>query len=130
MEAANESARHGVNAILHQLVEDERSLFGDLCEIWNPEDYELPDLEPLKELDEALMREGLPHILDIFRTSEFLENLPDDVSIANALEKIQSLTDGQFGSTAAASLIGINVLEGAIRTQIDAMRMILTGGAA
>jgi hypothetical protein len=60
MEAANESARHAVNAILH----DQKTL-GDRCMIWNPEDFELPELNDLKALDERLFRDGYPHMVEI-----------------------------------------------------------------
>ena len=60
MEAANESARHAVNAILH----DQKTL-GDRCMIWNPEDFELPELNDLKALDERLFRDGYPHLVEI-----------------------------------------------------------------
>jgi hypothetical protein len=60
MEAANESARHAVNAILH----DQQTL-GDRCMIWNPEDFELPELNDLKALDERLFRDGYPHMVEI-----------------------------------------------------------------
>jgi hypothetical protein len=137
MEAANESGRHAVNAILrtlHQIGEppDEREplfngqgkLFGDLCKIWDPEDNELADLGTVKALDEALMREGLPHVLDIFRVFEILENLPDDISMSDALKEIRSLIEDQFGgATAAMSRIGLSALEVATRAQIELMRM-------
>lgn len=99
MEAANESARHAVNAILRKIVKidaDQRPvvfngqgrLIGDFCEIWDPEEHELADLEPLKKLDEALMRQGLPHVLDILRVSDTLEKLDSDISQIDALKEI------------------------------------------
>jgi hypothetical protein len=136
MEAANESARHAVNAILHTLLEPpdphlvfngQGTLVGDLCDIWDPEDYELQDLKALKELDAALFREGLPHVLDIFRVIEFLEHLPEDVSIGNALEQIRRALEGQLQSAAAASLIGLDVLESAMSAHIQTMRALLHG---
>jgi len=62
MEAACESGRHAVNAVLRHL-----GYRGEGCAIWDPEDYEPPDLAPLKELDEQLCQRGLPHMLDITR---------------------------------------------------------------
>ena len=140
MESANESGRHAANAILQTLKDlpapspkikalysGQGKLFGDLCKVQDPEDCEPSDLELFKQLDEALVREGLPHVLDIFRIFELLESLPDDISMTDALEQIRGLTEGQFASAATLSRSSLNALEGAIRTQIDAMRMILAG---
>ena len=82
MEAANESGRHAVNAILHKILVPPKKgepplfnrqgkLIGDFCKIWDPEQYELPDLDLLKELDEALLHKGLPHLLDILKVIDF-----------------------------------------------------------
>lgn len=65
MEAANESARHAVNAILH----DQQTL-GDRCMIWDPEDYELPELNDLKSLDALLFQDGYPHMAEILGLDE------------------------------------------------------------
>jgi hypothetical protein len=83
MEAANESGRHAVNAILNQLLEDDagrlarrgrrrRRLFGDYCRTWDVENEEFEDLKFLKELDAALFAEGLPHAHDILRLQDGL----------------------------------------------------------
>ena len=83
MEAANESARHAVNAILRQLVSGPGAdysaggkMFADWAEIWDPERNELDDLEPLRRLDQKLVDEGLPHVLDILRVIEAVDALP------------------------------------------------------
>jgi hypothetical protein len=84
MEAANESARHAVNAILTTLAttpgadyNSQGRSFGDPVEIWDPERNELlDDLEPLKRLDERLMAEGLPHVMDILKVIETIDALP------------------------------------------------------
>ncbi|MEO8551269.1 MAG: hypothetical protein ABI678_14905 [Kofleriaceae bacterium] len=60
MEGANESARHAVNALLQVF-----QVPGDKCEIWDPEDNEVDDLEWLKDLDEELHARGLPHFVDV-----------------------------------------------------------------
>jgi hypothetical protein len=60
MESANESARHAVNAILKHA-----EVACDRCEIWDPEDCELPDLQWLKDLDRELFRRGRPHFVRI-----------------------------------------------------------------
>jgi uncharacterized protein with NAD-binding domain and iron-sulfur cluster len=65
MEAANESARHAVNAILH----DQQSL-GDRCMIWDPEDFELAEFDDLKALDSRLFRDGYPHMVEILGLDE------------------------------------------------------------
>jgi NAD(P)-binding Rossmann-like domain len=132
MEAANESARHAVNAILHKILQsgfdfsrEQGHLLGDFCEIWDPEDCEPPDVAPFKELDEALMREGLPHFLDIFRVIDLVENLPEDVSLAEAFEQLRKLADSQLSPVAAASLSGLDALLGA---HLASLRMLLSGG--
>ena len=79
MEAANESAKHAVNAILEHWMEDREGpqlvqpMFGEFCEVWNPEQNELDDLEFLRRLDEMLMRDGLPHFMDILELDDRLE---------------------------------------------------------
>ncbi|MCY1020328.1 NAD(P)-binding protein [Pyxidicoccus sp. MSG2] len=40
---------------------------GEYCRIWDPEKYELPELEPLRELDAKLFAAGLPHVWDVLR---------------------------------------------------------------
>jgi hypothetical protein len=78
MEAANESARHAVNAILRHL--ETKAAPGHqfrraYCDIWNPEDRELDDLKFLKELDENLCSRGKPHVLEILDLDELARNL-------------------------------------------------------
>jgi hypothetical protein len=70
MEAANESARHAVNAILEA---DEFQ--GDRCEIFDPEDNELDDLRIFVDLDRELAAHHLPHFVDILGLEEFPEFL-------------------------------------------------------
>jgi hypothetical protein len=142
MEAANESGRHAVNAILQKLVNStdkkqvkstdnltyngQGKLFGDFCDIWNPEDYEPQDLSTFKELDTALMREGLPHVFDIFRVIDIIEALPDDISVADALLQIRNAMERQYESSiAASSLIGLAVDSG-IRAQIQVLHSLLS----
>jgi hypothetical protein len=94
MESANESARHAVNAILDHLIAEryrkeilERVLppaaepngelnsnfnrnfprpspVGDYCQIWNPEENEIPSLLPERDYDALRFSLGLPHIYD------------------------------------------------------------------
>ena len=133
MESANESARHAVNAILHKLLEkhsppifngvdEEGALLGDLCEIWDPEDCEPPGLNTFRELDEALMREGLPHILDIFAVFDLVESLPDDISMTEGLERLRAVMEAQYRSVPLSLLAGLDALEGITRTNIDLVR--------
>jgi hypothetical protein len=101
MEAANESARHAVNAILHRLVaraggdyNAQGKMFADWATIWDPEKNELDELEPLKCLDEKLVAEGLPHVLDVLKVIDAVDALPmhgqpSDDPIANVLQVLQ-----------------------------------------
>lgn len=71
MEAANESARHAVNAIL-----EHADAACDRCEIWDPEDHEIPNLHWLRELDEKLLAKGLPHFVRVLGWTELPTMLP------------------------------------------------------
>lgn len=83
MEAANESARHAVSAILHDLMMGgmdgkagtAHTLPADFPTIWNPERNEPEDLDYWKELDEELCRQGLPHAFDILSITETVKRL-------------------------------------------------------
>lgn len=70
MEAANESGRRAVNALL-----DAHGSGRPRCEVWNPEDQEPGDLQPLKDLDDKLVEAGLPHALDIVGSDLMTEAL-------------------------------------------------------
>jgi uncharacterized protein with NAD-binding domain and iron-sulfur cluster len=76
MEAANESARHAVNAILRDLKSPFRRTS---CDIWPIEDREVPDFDFLKSVDQELFDRGLPHAMEIIGTDglarEFIEPL-------------------------------------------------------
>lgn len=58
MEAANESGRRAVNAIL-----DHDRASHQLCTLWSIEDHEIPEARPLRELDRRVFRRGGRHIL-------------------------------------------------------------------
>lgn len=73
MEAANESARHAVNAILRSLPEEQRQYIGNLVSVWPIEERELEDIDFLKKLDERLVELELPHFVDIQK----LDRIPD-----------------------------------------------------
>lgn len=66
MEAANESARHAVNAILRKQTDNERRFRRTLCDIWNPEDREIEDLRFAQDLDAKLCERRLPHAMRLF----------------------------------------------------------------
>ena len=75
MESGVESARHAVNAILHDIAMRRRGggIMGDLAPIYNLEDDEIDDFAALKRIDEELMRRNLPHAMDILRVEEVAE---------------------------------------------------------
>jgi len=79
MEAANESARHAVNAILKQFDRCQPGkrprLRGTSCDIFNPEDSEVEDFKWFKELDQKLVKRGLPHIVDILGLDHLTDSL-------------------------------------------------------
>jgi len=58
MEAANESGRRAVNAIL-----DYDHAPHQLCNVWNIEDHEVPEARPLRALDKRVYQRGGRHIL-------------------------------------------------------------------
>jgi hypothetical protein len=53
----------------------QRGLVGDFPQIWNVEDHEPADLKYFTELDEALCKDNLPHILDILSITRLVEAL-------------------------------------------------------
>ncbi len=75
MEAANESARHAVNAILRQLPEEQKKFIGNECQVWPLEEREVDDLDVFKEIDRGLWDRGMPHQVDISK----LDRLPDNL---------------------------------------------------
>jgi hypothetical protein len=130
MESANESARHAVNAILRRLASDDahqyeqewkpieaydkqaevRSLtktnyngskrIYDLPDIFNPEDFELEDLDLFRRIDRRLLALELPHFLDIIdfdrklvHALQALEIYADDAPVRKALGLLVSGLD-------------------------------------
>jgi uncharacterized protein with NAD-binding domain and iron-sulfur cluster len=78
MESANESGRHAANAILQHIIEhrlDGYEFHGSFCDIWNPEDRELDDLQLFKDLDEKLCQRGLPHLFESLEFDFLLANV-------------------------------------------------------
>ncbi|KYF85406.1 hypothetical protein BE20_09615 [Sorangium cellulosum] len=92
MEAANESARHAVNAILDHMASTHRSedleragITGDYCDIWDIEEHELDDLSFFKRVDEMLFRAGKPHIADILQFDKIADVAHPDPSPGQSL---------------------------------------------
>ncbi|MBK7830026.1 hypothetical protein [Nannocystis sp.] len=65
MEAANESARHAVNAIIRHGRAASGPNTGQLCPIFDPEEREPDELQLLHRIDAELLARGLPHWMDI-----------------------------------------------------------------
>lgn len=88
MEAANESARHAVNALLDDL---ERKTAPALrrhherCAIWPLDAREPDDLAVFKELDRKLFARGVPHASQILGWQKLLRTLPEEPGV-DALE--------------------------------------------
>lgn len=130
MEAANESARHVVNSLLLRIrsrraANDDPNepgtwghglTMGLPCRIWNPEENELPDLQPLKEIDELLYK-GLedshsvtggpvhPHMFEILGLDDLVDELtaaPDDDPSKALLSAIERITDRRLGGLTEA----------------------------
>jgi hypothetical protein len=108
MEAANESARHAVKAILKRLAFDDAGstsgkvgndkvvikslrnktfngaspghIFDD-PDIWNLENIELDDFEILKRIDRRLVKLGMPHMFDIIDLDRKLKHALDAVEL-------------------------------------------------
>ena len=129
MEAANESARHAVNAIIdHYLYwngltepassaaarkplrpgeppdvlkgppEFRMTPIGEYCRIWDPEQHELPELAPLRELDAKLFAMGQPHVWDVLRLESlampFIPSLGATGGAEPLLELLRKVREG------------------------------------
>jgi hypothetical protein len=100
MEGANESARHAVNALLHDKLmksgfddgrdesDRDRGLPGTYCDVYNMEMDEFTEFNYARRLDRELMEQGLPHVLDILETFEMLDELPDKSTQMSKAEKL------------------------------------------
>lgn len=119
MEAANESARHAVNAILDHLsrfglryqapnsAAQSGSIFGDYCDIWDPEMHELEDFDYFKRIDKLLFEKKKPHLADILRFDEFADVLhPEPSDLQALLAAVGSSTTRDLG-LGAHELIGM-----------------------
>ncbi len=101
MEAANESGRQAVNAILNELFKTGQpglynsggTYAGDFCRLWDPQQNEQPDFEPLKRLDRALLDRNIPHFLDVVGLRKKVDAMPkrEDPSSTPAYNLSESL---------------------------------------
>jgi hypothetical protein len=135
MEAANESARHAVNAILYKICSAtdappafnyQGKLVADVCDIFDPEELEPNDLAYFKALDYALIEAGLPHFIDILKLPDLVMGWPQSGPERLALwdELVEGLMDAQVqlsGQASAASALW----SAAAQTLIDQLRDLL-----
>jgi hypothetical protein len=103
MESANESARHAVNSLLaHYSRRTDIDSVPELrhteaCPIWNPEEYEHPDLRFWQELDERLFDwdgERLPHMLDILDLDTLADELLESDGFSKIVDQLTRLAPG------------------------------------
>lgn len=97
MEAANESARHAVNAILDHLGQFgapkrpnsggayHAAISGDYCDIWNLESHELEDFDYFKRIDKMLFEREKPHLADILKLDHLADLLHPEPNDMQAL---------------------------------------------
>jgi hypothetical protein len=83
MEAANESARHAVNAILRA-----DGFVGDICQTVDPERHEFQDLRWLAEIDYRLWAAGLPHLVDVLGSEALLVAFTDPATVIARLTRM------------------------------------------
>ena len=146
MEAANESARHAVNAILDHLTArgarlrlarkgesftppdflttlEETAIAGDYCKVWDPERHELDDLDFFKRTDALLVAAGKPHMFDILGIEELLDRLLPDQDPIEALFAALGRTlrsDWSLdGGDHGLGLSALQGLQGDLRQRLD-----------
>jgi hypothetical protein len=73
MEAANESGRHAVNAILQHAQSSSPNHYTP-CDIWPVELHEIDDLAFLKEVDAELYARRLDHFIEILDLDKLIRN--------------------------------------------------------
>jgi hypothetical protein len=61
---------------------------------------------------------------DVFRVAEFLENLPENVSLEEAAERTREFL---VSPARTASLVGLQLLETGIRAYFESMDALLSG---
>jgi FAD dependent oxidoreductase len=74
MEAANETGRRAVNAIL-----DREGVLAERVPVYDLEHYEVPELRPLRELDARIWRRGGKHVLRSTVAEAALRAIPWDL---------------------------------------------------
>lgn len=102
MEAANESARHAVNALIRHGRERGplrgRADTGQRCPIFDPEDREPGELELVRRIDAELFARGLPHWMDILevepRVLELFDRDERKGGVAGALAAVLESAGG------------------------------------
>jgi hypothetical protein len=137
MEAANESARHAVRAILAKLGQsdcysEERGLVNGLelrigslrnrtyngasdqrtydpPDLWNPEEHELDDLDLFRRVDRRLVALGLPHFMDIINFDRKLEHALEGLAIYG--NEAKDLTLGKLLGPQLAGLDAVLIKE-------------------
>lgn len=103
MEAANESARHAVNAILDHMAArgkegDRHPIAGDYCDIWDPEEHELDDLDFFKRIDKLLFEAKKPHIADILQFDKIADlQYPEPSPIQALMAALGSTVKSDWG---------------------------------
>ena len=116
MEAANESARHAVNAILdhtaaHATQSDHQPVAGDYCDIWDPEEHELEDLDFFKRIDKLLFEAGKPHIADILQFDKIADlQYPDPSPLHALVTALGSTIKSDWGMTSMKLVSGLDGL--------------------
>ncbi len=129
MEAANESGRHAVNAVLRHLrkeakkeAEEKEKISGKKepeerlpmgCPIWDPEKEEVDDLDLAKRVDRDLFLAGLPHAFDILGVESLVDfeeprGAPGERKggVATLGEELLSRIAGQVGGAVSAAAFG------------------------
>ncbi|AUX33509.1 MULTISPECIES: NAD(P)-binding protein [Sorangium] len=127
MEAANESGRHAVNAILDHMASTHRSedleragITGDYCDIWDIEEHELDDLAFFKRVDEMLFRAGKPHIADILQFDKLADVAhPDPSPGQSLLAALGATLKNDWGADANDLAGGLNGLMEIVRAGKD-----------
>ncbi|MFO0628150.1 MAG: NAD(P)-binding protein [Polyangiales bacterium] len=116
MEAANESARHAVNAILDHIAwttrdDARRGVSGDYCQIWDIEQHELEELAFFKRVDALLFRAGKPHMADILQLDRLADLQHPAPTDAQALLASVGATSGRDWGVQPLELVaGLNGL--------------------
>jgi hypothetical protein len=116
MEAANESARDAVNAILdhmaaHRKEGDQQAIAGDYCDIWDPEEHELEDLDFFKRIDKLLHAANKPHIADILQFDKIADlQFPDPSPIQALMAALGSTIKSDWGMTSTEVVTSLDGL--------------------